>query len=86
MAEIPEEIRKQLEASLAGIAKLFKAPLITLIVRAGGNSSGDLVLTNDNPTLVLEALRNRMVAEAAKWAEDGQAPEATNQGEASNDR
>lgn len=86
MAEIPEEIRKQLEHHMAGVAKLFKAPLITLIVRAGDNASGDLVLTNDNPTLVLEVLRNRMVAEAKRQAEDEQAPEPSNQEEASNDR
>jgi regulator of protease activity HflC (stomatin/prohibitin superfamily) len=68
LSEIPKEIRETLERHLAGISRLFKSPLITIIVRAGDNATGDLVLSADNPTLVIEALRKRMVAEAEKVA------------------
>lgn len=74
MAEIPEEIRKQLEVHLVGIAKLFRAPLITLVVRSGPNAKGDLLLSNDNPQLVINAIRARMVERAEKFANDFEAP------------
>lgn len=66
MAGIPAEIEARLKPHLAAIARLFRAPRITLIVRGGdgGNAGGDLVLGNDNPTLALGALRARAVAEA----------------------
>ena len=70
MADIPKEIEERLRPHLAAIARLFKAPRITLIVRAPeiGNVTGDLVLSNDNPTRAIAALRSRMVAEAEIYA------------------
>ena len=66
MAKISKEVEDALKPHLAAIARIFKAPRITVIVRApeGANVVGDLVLSNDNPTLVIAALRARMVAEA----------------------
>lgn len=65
MSAIPAEIQAALKPHLAAIARVFRAPRITLIVRGvdGGNAGGDLVLGNDNPTLALGALRARAVAE-----------------------
>lgn len=61
MADIPESIESQLKPYLTAIARLFKAPRITLIVRGPGlgdegNAKGDLVLTNDNPLFAGRAL------------------------------
>lgn len=72
MAEIPEEIKERLQHHLTAIARLFKAPKITLIVRGpeAGNAKGDLVLGNDSPTLALAALRARIIAEAEFLAGD----------------
>lgn len=66
MPAIPPEIEARLKAHIAGIARLFKAPRITLIVRApeGANVKGDLILTADNLTLVMQSLRAMMVREA----------------------
>lgn len=65
MALIPSEIESALRPHLAAIAKIFRAPRITIVVRGpgDGNAGGDLVLSNDNPTLALHALRARAVAE-----------------------
>lgn len=66
MAGIPAEIESLLKAHLGAIAKLFKAPKITLIVRAPqfANASGDLILTSDNLTLVQMSLQSMMIREA----------------------
>ena len=66
MAAIPTEIQERLQHHLTAIARLFKAPRITVIVRGPevGNAKGDRVLSNDNLTHALAALRARMVAEA----------------------
>ena len=71
MADIPEDVQKAIRPHLAAIARMFRSPFITLVVRSPevGNVKGDLVLSNDNPTLVLNALRARMVAEAEIYAE-----------------
>lgn len=52
-----------LQIHLAAIAKAFKAPRITLIVRGpeDGNVKGDLVLTNDNPVFVERVFRAQMI-------------------------
>jgi hypothetical protein len=72
MADIPKEVQDALRPHLAAIARIFKAPRITLIVRApeGANVKGDLVLGNDDPSLALAALRARMVAEAELFRDD----------------
>lgn len=66
MPDIPADIQERLKPLLKQIAVLFKAPLITIVVRSGDNAAGDLVLSNDNPSLAIEALRRQMVAEVVK--------------------
>lgn len=70
---IPEETRLQLQELLKPIARLFAASHITIIVRApeGANSVGNLVLTNDNPTKIMEVFKEHMVAEAKRFAAEG---------------
>lgn len=75
MPDIPEDIHETLRGHLTAIAKLFRAPLITLVVRAGDNAKGVLVLGNDNPSFLIEALRERMVADAkSQFAEPAHPP------------
>ena len=64
--EIPSSIQERLQAHLIEIARIFKAPRVTLIVRSPdvANVKGDLILGNDDPHFVSQALRARMVAEA----------------------
>lgn len=71
MPAIPAEIEERLKPALTAIAKLFKAPRITLIVRSPdvGNVKGDLVLGNDDLTKVEAALRALVVGEAVLFAE-----------------
>lgn len=61
MGDIPKNVEDQLKPYLTAIARLFKAPRITLIIRApggdDGNAKGDLVLTNDNPLFAGQALK-----------------------------
>jgi len=57
MPAIPPEIEAQLKAHISGIARLFKAPKITLIVRSPEAA-------NVNLTLVMQSLRAMMVREA----------------------
>lgn len=66
MAAIPSDIQDRLKGHLIAIARIFKAPRITLILRSPdvGNVTGDLVLGNDNPLYVERALKARVVAEA----------------------
>lgn len=66
MAEIPASVQERIKAHLVEIAKIFKAPRITLIVRGPeeGNASGDLILGNDEPMYVSRALRARIIAES----------------------
>lgn len=68
MGEIPKEAQEVLQGHLLGIAKLFKASKITLIVRApeDGNSKGDMHFGNDNPTIALETFRRLLVEEAQR--------------------
>lgn len=66
MPSIPPQIEKYLQGPLTAIAKIFRVPRITLIVRGqtpdeGGNARGDLVITNDNPIFVEAAFRARMI-------------------------
>ena len=71
---IPPEFQKPLEDYLAGIAKLFGASRITVVVRAAdsGNTVGDLVLSNDDhPGKVIDVLREHMTAEARRFAAEG---------------
>ena len=72
MAKISKEVEDALKPHLAAIARIFKAPRITIIVRApeGANVVGDLVFGNDDPTLALAALRARMIAEAELFRDD----------------
>ena len=72
MAEVPEDIREHLRVHLTAIAKLFRVPLITIIVRSpdGGNVGGDLHFGNDNPTLALDAFRKLLASEASKVADE----------------
>ncbi len=61
MPEIPTDIRKQVQQHLIEIAKLFRAPLITIIVRpSSDNASGTLVLGNDDPMAVIGAIREHV--------------------------
>ena len=70
---IPPEIADRLKHLLKPIADLFNASKITIIVRSPeeGNTVGDLVLSNDNPSKVLQTLRAHMVAEAERFAAEG---------------
>ena len=70
---IPPEIAERLKALLKPIAEMFKASRITIIVRSpeSGNAVGDLVLTNDNPTKIMEVLKAHMVSEAERYAAEG---------------
>jgi hypothetical protein len=71
--QIPTEIADRLKVLLKPIAELFAASRITIIVRSPeeGNTVGDLVMSNDNPTLVLKTLRAHMQAEAQRFADEG---------------
>lgn len=71
---IPAETAERLKVLLKPIAEIFRASRITIIVRTpeGSNATGDLVLSNDNPTLVMETLRAHMVAEAARFAAEAE--------------
>lgn len=71
--QIPAEIAERMKLLLEAIAKMFKASRITIIVRSPeeANSVGDLIFSNDNPTKVMEALRNHMVAQAQSLADEG---------------
>ena len=71
MAAIPKDIEDRLRGHLTAIARLFKAPRITMIVRSPeeGNARGDLILGNDDPYLVACALKARVIDEAFLWAE-----------------
>ncbi len=64
--EIPASVQERLQAHLVAIARIFKAPRITIIVRSPeeGNAKGDLILGNDDPLYVSRALRARMIAES----------------------
>lgn len=66
MANIPPNMEAYLQIHLAAIAKAFKAPRITLVVRgpSDGNVRGDLVITNDNPLFVEAVFRAQMIARA----------------------
>lgn len=77
MAEIPPEIREKLEGYLTAIAKIFKSPVITLVVRPGGNAGGVLVLGNQAYPEVIAAVKEVMVAEARRLADDDQPAETT---------
>ena len=70
---IPPEIADRLKALLKPIAELFAASRITIIIRSPeeGNTVGDLVLSSDNPTKVLEVLKAHMRAEAERFAAEG---------------
>lgn len=70
MASIPPEFEEILQRHIWGIRRLFKSPRVTIIVRAAddGNAKGDLVLTEDDPIRVMEALRARMIDEAKIFA------------------
>ena len=71
--QIPLEVADRLKELLKPIAQLFNAAKITIVIRSPdqGNVVGDLVLTNDNPTKVLETLRTHMVEEAKRFAAEG---------------
>lgn len=71
--DLPEAHRHYLQAHVAQIAKLFRAPVITLIVRSpdGGNVKGDLVITNDDPLLVRKALDELIQGKARRLTLDG---------------
>ena len=71
---IPPEQYERLKALLKPIADMFVSRNITLIVRAdeGANSGGSLVISSDNPTKALEALRHHMEEEAKRFAAEGE--------------
>jgi hypothetical protein len=60
---IHRNMEAYLQIHLAAIAKAFKAPRITIVVRGpeDGNVKGDLVLTNDNPVFVERVFRAQMI-------------------------
>lgn len=70
---IAPEIAERLKLLLKPIAELFAASRITIIVRSPeeGNTLGNLVLSNDNPTKIMEVLKEHMVAEAERFAAEG---------------
>lgn len=74
MADIPDHVQRLLQEHLIQIARIFKAPRITLIVRGpdDGNAKGDLVLTNDNPLFVERALKAQVLARAKILADTPQ--------------
>ena len=80
--QIPEEVAERLKLLLKPIAEMFRASKITIILRAPeeGNSVGDLILSNDNPTKAVEALRYHLVSEARRFADEG-AKSGTPEGE-----
>lgn len=57
-------LHEDLSADLDRIARRFKDPKITLVVRAPELKDGDVVLTNDNLESAIEAIR-RLEAKAA---------------------
>src|ERR1700726_4458568 len=71
--QIPKEIAARINLPLKPIAELFAASRITIIVRSPeeGNTLGNLVLSNDNPTKIMEVLKEHMVAEAKRFAAEG---------------
>lgn len=73
ISPIPPEIADALKPHLIAIKRLFKASRITLVVRTpeDSNAAGNLVLSDDNPTLVIQAIRAQMVAEAQRFADEG---------------
>ena len=77
MSDIPPEIREKLQGYLTAIAHLFRSPVITLIVQPGGNASGTLVLGNQNYPDVIAAIKEVMVAEAKRLADDDQTATST---------
>ena len=72
---IPPEFQEQLERYLTAIAKLFRAPRITIVVRSSdsGNTQGDLVLSQDDRLdKVIEVLVMHRQAEARRFAAEGE--------------
>jgi hypothetical protein len=70
---IPPEKKARLMELIKQIGMEFISPRITLIVRSPeeGNTVGTLVLSSDNPTAALEALRQHAVEEAERFAREG---------------
>jgi len=71
---IPPEFQEPLQRYLTAIAKLFRAPRITVIIRSAdnGNTQGDLVLGNDEHIdKVIEVLTIHRIAEARRFAAEG---------------
>ena len=72
---IPPEIDEPLKRYLTAIAKLFRAPRITLIIRSAdnGNTQGDLVMSQDDRLdKVIEVLTIHRIAEARRFAAEGE--------------
>ncbi|MCW3837845.1 hypothetical protein ACFQ1E_17510 [Sphingomonas canadensis] len=62
---IPTYVAAEISSHLDAIAAYFKAPRLTLVIRnpdTAPNGAGDLVMTNDDLDLVIEAIRIRQEA------------------------
>jgi hypothetical protein len=61
---IIQRLHLHLDADLKRIAKRFKNPKITLVVRNPDVADGDLVLTDDDPALAIAAIRKAEAGDA----------------------
>ena len=50
-------LHHKLDAELKKIARLFRNPKITLVIRNPDLADGDVVLTDDDPEAVIAAIR-----------------------------
>lgn len=57
MSGLPAHIREEIAEHLNAIGALFKNPRVTLVVRIPDLDDGDLVMTQDDPELVIGAIR-----------------------------
>lgn len=54
---IPDHVSEEIAEHLDAIREHFKAPKVTLVVRAPSVADGDLVMTDDDPTAAIFAIR-----------------------------
>lgn len=51
------QLHRDLDADLKRIARRFKSPRITLVIRNPQVADGDMVLTDDDPEAAIAAIR-----------------------------
>ncbi len=59
MTDVMDNVKREIEVHLSRIAKLFKNPKITLIIRNDDLPDADLILTIDDLDKVIESI-NKM--------------------------